>query len=200
MSIFRPSNINRRLVGTASTLTFGQNAGSPGNGGQIGPQKTPYFFKNTCTNLCLGQRYCGGGGANGGIFKVNESFCGKKERCEIAIVDCKGNFICCGPSTTKWFAAPSCTEVYQNWFNTSAAVTCANSVLGCCGWFVPNLSQLQNPGYTCRTYWDFTAGAYYSTTDCSGNIAQCVNFVTGNTTYACKTSGNHVRAFRCTSS
>ena len=39
MAIFRPSNINKRLVGTAGTT-----GGSPGNGGQIGPKKTLLNF------------------------------------------------------------------------------------------------------------------------------------------------------------
>ena len=74
--------------------------------------------------------------------------------CSGSITDCKGYFICCGPTTEKWFVAPESTEVTRDFYGRVDAVTCADTQMGACGWFVPCIGQLQNPGFTCRTYWD----------------------------------------------
>lgn len=202
MSVFRPSNINRRLVGTASTNTTLSGKGSSGNGGQIGPKKVPYLEGNLSV---LGCRYAGG--SCGGVFKANESRCGRSEDCH-QIIDYKGLFICCGPGTVKWFVAPSCTQVTRISSSKTDAVTLANSCMGSCGWFVPTQAQLQNPGYCCRTYWDTvdTSDVYWTST---------VNYC-GTATISMSTGGgtgpsghcedspyfggnptNFVRAFRC---
>ena len=197
MSVFRPSNINRRLVGTATTNTTLSGRGSPGNGGQIGPKKTPYICGNV---LELGKRCIFG--SNAGLFKANESLCGIKECCQCTLVDCKGFFICCGPSTNKWFVAPSCTEVSRSWYSRGDAVTVACSCMGDCGWFLPTCLQLRDPGYCCRNYWDsYGSCQYWSDTEAGGRGAYGINFNTG-----CSSIGNHhnkpevsfVRAFRCT--
>ena len=159
MTIFRPSNINKRLVGTATTA----QGGSPGNAGQIGPTKTPYdqIRKGCGDSILLGKR-CAGVGYCKGVFKINESFCGVKELCNIPITDYKGNFICCQDPTTKWFVAPSCTEVSRSWYCLEDSVTVANSCMGSCGWFVPSRA-LMSSGYNCRTYWDSYVEAAYWT-------------------------------------
>lgn len=209
MSVFRPSNINKRLVGTSSTLTVGLNAGSPGNAGQIGPTKTPYCFKgvDAGSTLSVGQRFCGGGSANGGVFRINESRCGRKENCQCPGTDFKGFFICCGPSTTKWFVAPACTEVTRNWYNRGDAVTLANSCMGSCGWFVPEPSTLNNPGYCCRINWEnYNSSNYYWSNVTSGNYGCVMCSNNGNfIPLAYPEYGNRIdqpyliRAFRCTS-
>ena len=202
MSIIRPSNINKRLVGTATTAT----GGSPGNAGQIGPTKTPYCAKGLCAEICLGQRCCGVG-ANGGIFKINESFCGSKENCKTPFTDFKGLFICCGPGTVKWVVAPSCTQVSRSWYARSDAVTLANSCMGSCGWFVPSCGQIVDPGRCCRTYWDsFTPSPYWTDTERTGGFAWHYNINNGVAHTNDHHSGNNpenktfckpVRAFRC---
>lgn len=118
------------------------------------------------------------------------------------ITDCKGFFICCGPSTNKWFVAPSCTEVSRNFNSRADAVTVANSCMGSCGWFVPKFSQLQNPAYACRTYWDsYSLGCYWSDTDNNVFNAGLLPFdVPDNFRYANKGDVIFVRAFRCTAS
>ena len=195
MTIFRPSNINKRLVGTKTTAT----GGSPGNAGQIGPTKAPYCVKGLCREICLGQRCCGAG-SNGGIFKINESFCGKKENCDVPFTDFRGFFICCGPSTTKWIVAPSCAQVTTDWYNISTAVSTANSCMGSCGWFVPSLSELGNPGYGCRIYWDYSSDKYWSSTQGSPATRGCtVNFTNGQQGQTSKPVALPVRAFRTVS-
>lgn len=121
--------------------------------------------------------------------------------------DCGGFYICCGPSTQKWFVAPSCTQVAVNFSSRNNAVTCANSLMGSLGWFIPTISQLQNPGYFCRSYWDtFTSGLYYSNTSYivhhygqGSNTWGCiVNFSNGALGACVSGTVNQVRAFRCT--
>ena len=87
MGIFRPSNINKRLVGIQTQ--------SPGNAGQIGPTKTPYCFAGKDASIQLG--CCDfGGGSCGGVFRMNESACGRAENCQVESTSCGGYFICCG--------------------------------------------------------------------------------------------------------
>ena len=39
----------------------------------------------------------------------------------------------------------------RQWYSRNDAVTCANSVSACGDWFIPTISQLQNPGFVCRS-------------------------------------------------
>lgn len=212
MSVFRPKNINRRLVGTATTLNdnpaLNSGKGSPGNSGFIGPKKTPYLHGP----FCLGQRCCGG--SVSGVLKIMEVACGLKECCTCAVGDCKGFFVCCGPSTTKWFVAPSCTEVQRNFFDRTGAVTVADSCMGACGWFVPNKNQLTTPMFCCRNFWDcysatrywgndFTVGypaghrrGAYTINMSNGDVAS--NYIGPNANCSCLGEIFCVRAFRCT--
>lgn len=207
MKIFRPKNINKRLTGTVVGASSTTRGGSPGNGNVIGPTKTPYCVLKCTPTLELGCRQFGGGGACcGGVFKINESFCGQEECCVTGPSnDCGGFYICCGPSTTKWFVAPSCTEVTRSWYSRADAVTVANSCVGSCGWFVPDCSQMKNPGYSCRTYWDSinTVNRYWSNTDFNVYTTFNFNMSNGNAYLAygngpAKGDGAKVRAFRCT--
>jgi len=188
MALFRPSNVNKRLVSPTG-----------GNGGVIGATKTPYCNFGAGAQITLGCR-CFGGGACGGIFKTTESYCGRKESCNIAVVDCGGFFIC-GASSVRWFVAPSTTQVARTWYLRDDAVTLANSCIGSCGWFVPTCGQLQNPGYPCRTYWDsFCNERYWSSTECNSALAFRTHFgFGGQTAYSSKENGFFVRAFRCVS-
>jgi len=123
--------------------------------------------------------------------------------------DCKGFFICCGPSTNKWFVAPSCTEVSRTFTSRSDSVTVANSCMGSCDWFVPTIGQAYNPGYTCRSYWDsYNCVEYWSnTTYPPGSHGYFIDMNTGGQ-YSWhrrggaepgRTGYSHcVRSFRCT--
>jgi len=130
-------------------------------------------------------------------------FCGSSGTIAGSPTDCKGFYICCGPSTSKWFVAPSCTQITSNFNDTGNGVTCANSLMGSCGWFVPNINQIQDPGYSCRTYWDsYTAGNYWSSTPGGGPNA-CGFDMSGGTIWGSAHRGNvpcaaNVRVFRCT--
>jgi len=190
MSINRTSNINRRLVGTVSTTT-----GSPGNAGQIGPIKTPYVVVGTLASATLGQQ-CFGGGSCGGVFKTKESNCGRKVFCNVTHVNFGGRLIC-RAGGVQWVVAPSSSQVTRTWSQRNDSNTRAQQVSGCTGWFVPSLGQLQNPGYTCRTYWDNCSGSYWS----CDPINICAFFLSeypgGQHRYTLQTALLNVRSFRC---
>ena len=108
-------------------------------------------------------------------------------------------FLLCKTAGTAWIVAPSCTQVSRIWVDRGDAITCANALTGHSGtWFIPTSAQLQNPGYTCRQYWDtFNTTRYWSSTDSNATFACFVCFTNGNTGVNSKTLVYCVRAFRC---
>ena len=112
----------------------------------------------------------------------------------------EGGFLICCSSNNYWIVAPSSSEVARNWHQRGDANTRAQQVSGCSGWFVPTESQLKNPGYTCRTYWDSygnPAKSYWSDSRHSSSDAYFLNFNNGVRYSTPKTSGYCVRSFRC---
>tara|TARA_B100000035_G_scaffold239101_1_gene207387 strand:- start:576 stop:1712 length:1137 start_codon:yes stop_codon:yes gene_type:complete len=117
-----------------------------------------------------------------------------------------GGYLICCSSGNLWVVAPSSTEVQRNFYQRSDGVTTANSNAACGDWFVPSITQLNNPGYTCRTHWDsYSSGgnncAYWSNTelDWEDNNACCIRFNGGYVDFTFKNANNRVRAFRCVS-
>ena len=110
-----------------------------------------------------------------------------------------GGNVICKASNILHIVAPSSTEVSRTWYCREDAVTAAkNRTTNDTQWFIPTLSQLQNPGYTCRTYWDsFSTATYWSSTEYSAANAWYVNFATGNAAIPGKNLTCCVRAFRC---
>jgi hypothetical protein len=108
-------------------------------------------------------------------------------------------FLLCKASGTAWIVAPRCSEVGRTWYCREDAVTTANTCSGCSGvWFVPTISQLQNPGYTCRQYWDLFSSTYYwSSTENNATNACFAVFGAGNPGDIFKSDTYCVRAFRC---
>jgi len=110
----------------------------------------------------------------------------------------EGGFLICCSSPTRWVVAPNTSEVSRNWYLIEDANTTAQQVSGCTGWFVPTITQLQNPGYTCRTFWDsFSSTTYWSSTESNSTYACRVAFNNGNALTVTKNNTNCVRAFRC---
>jgi hypothetical protein len=110
----------------------------------------------------------------------------------------EGGFLICKSSPTRWVVAPNTSEVSRTWNTRNDANTTAQQVSGCTGWFVPTVSQLQNPGYICRTFWDsFSSTAYWSS-QCDPFGTCFVHFVNGNGNRGGgPTASTCVRAFRC---
>jgi len=111
----------------------------------------------------------------------------------------EGGYLICQASSVQWIVAPSSTEVRRFWYCRNDAVTTAQSVSGCTGWFIPTCGQLQNPGSVCRTYWDSYSGIFWSNTECSGDSAWLVYLDNGNSRNYNKTCSWWARAFRCVS-
>jgi len=110
----------------------------------------------------------------------------------------RGGYLICQSGGTTWVVSPA--EVSRNWYSRDDANTTAQSVSGCTGWFVPTRSQLQNPGYLCRSFWGpYSPTIYWSSTSGSGapNTACTVSFTGSHAPY--KNMGNTycIRAFRC---
>jgi hypothetical protein len=113
----------------------------------------------------------------------------------------EGGFLICKAGGVAWIVSPYSTEVSRTWTLRTDANTTAQSASGCTGWFVPTVSQLQNPGYLCRSFWGpspcFSSTLYWSSTEDNATIACNVNFTFGSAGYGTKTLARCVRAFRC---
>ena len=110
-----------------------------------------------------------------------------------------GGYLICCSSGNLWVVAPCTTEVNRNWYSRTDAVTTANANAACGDWFIPSRAQLQNPGYVCRTYWDYACGYRWSNTDTGNHSACYVSFYHENAATDAKVASRPVRAFRCVS-
>ena len=120
----------------------------------------------------------------------------------------EGGYVICKASALAWIVSPYSAEVSRTWASRNDANTRAQAVTGSAGWFVPTISQLQNPGYLCKSFWGpspcySTVGRgnmshYWSSTEYSGTHA-CLLLDYGGafSYYALKTHTFCVRAFRC---
>jgi hypothetical protein len=109
-----------------------------------------------------------------------------------------GGYLICKASGVRWVVAPSNSQVSRNWYARADANTVAQQVSGCTGWFVPSIGQLQNPGYTCRTYWDsYSPSKYWSNTAWVSQLACTVCFANGYVTTHSYGDSHLVRSFRC---
>ncbi len=115
----------------------------------------------------------------------------------------EGGYLICCSSNNLWIVAPSSTQVRRDWYNRNDAITTANSNAACGDWFVPSLSQLQNPGYQCKTNWDSWSetptSSYWTNTEWIGSHAHDVRMDYGDNPKRTKTGLYFVRAFRCVS-
>jgi hypothetical protein len=117
----------------------------------------------------------------------------------------EGGFLICKASPLRWVVSPYSAEVGRTWYLRNDANTTAQSVSGCTGWFVPTISQLQNPGYICRSFWGpspcYSSITYWSSTEGAppnnADFACYVCFTTGNAILTNKAGASCVRAFRC---
>ena len=116
----------------------------------------------------------------------------------------EGGFLICKASPLRWVVAPCSAQVTRTWHLRNDANTTAQSVSGCTGWFVPTLSQLQNPGYLCRSSWGpspcySTGTSYWSSTDNGSPTNACsMYFGDGSSSGVLhKNDSRYVRAFRC---
>jgi len=111
----------------------------------------------------------------------------------------EGGYFICYSGGVQWIVAPSSTQVSRNWYTMGDANTCAQIVSGCTGWFIPNLGQLLNPGYICRSYWDSYTPTlcYWSNSPNYPFAAWTVCFANGSNVCVPKDGGATARSFRC---
>jgi hypothetical protein len=110
----------------------------------------------------------------------------------------EGGFLICCASPTRWVVSQSSSQISRNWYLRNDAITTAQQVSGCTGWFVPTISQLQNPGYTCKAFYDAgTSGTHWSSTEYNITHACCINLQFGFAARYGKAATMCIRAFRC---
>jgi hypothetical protein len=132
--------------------------------------------------------------------------------CPVGTVLPDGSVSICKAGGTVWIIAPISTEASQSWNNNSASLVgnkpCVSDWPTVCSkmitsgfnpsdWCIPSASNLNNPGYICRSRWDsFTATSYWSSTETSASNACRQNFSDGALVGIAKTNSFNVRAFR----
>lgn len=113
----------------------------------------------------------------------------------------EGGFLICKASPLRWVVSPRSAEVSRTWHCRNQSNTRSQEVTGCTGWFVPTKSQLQNPGYLCRSFWGpspcYSSTCYWSSTECDAHFACVVYFTNGGAGHRFKGGSVCVRAFRC---
>ena len=109
-------------------------------------------------------------------------------------------FLLCKSGGVAWIVAPRTSQVTRTWYNRNDAVTVANNCTGCIGvWFIPTCSQLLNPGYICRQYWDhITPSFYWSSSEHTSTTAFAAEVINlGTVAGCCKYVSCPIRSFRC---
>lgn len=133
--------------------------------------------------------------------------------CPVGTILPDGSAIICKAGGTAWIVAPVTTEVGATWNGTTTQLVgnkcCVCDWSSLCSamvsagfnpsdWFVPSLSQLQNPGWICCIKWDnASAFVYWSSTETNSTCAEPINYVGGGSYDKFKTNTYCVRAFRC---
>ena len=152
---------------------------------------------------------------NGADSPDEKHYCTIAECCPVGTTTRDGARLICKSGGTGWFVAPSSTQVLSQWaggqYNSTAVgdkccisewstleTALTNAGFTPTDWFVPSITQLNNPGYVCRTNWDsFDATNYWSSTEVSSTGACLQVFGSGYLTSILKTYSFRVRAFRC---
>jgi hypothetical protein len=152
---------------------------------------------------------------NGADSPDDKHYCTIAECCPVGTSTRDGARLICKAGGVGWFVAPSSTQVTGEWAggqynSTEVGDKCCisewsgletaltNAGFTPTDWFVPSRSQLNNPGYVCRTNWDsFDAASYWSSTEFNATVACRQVFAGGNITTAGKAGSSRVRAFRC---
>ena len=94
-----------------------------------------------------------------------------------------GGFLICKAGGIGWIVSPISAEVSRSFGSINDSNTTAQAASGLTGWFVPTASQLQNPGYLCRSFWGpspcYSNYCYWSSSTGSGGRGCYVSMVDG---------------------
>jgi hypothetical protein len=112
-----------------------------------------------------------------------------------------GSRLICKSAGIGWIVAPSTSQVSRTWYCRNDALLEAEKItqICCTQWFVPTFSQLQNPGFCCRAFWDSysPSGYYWSSTELNDTCACALRFSSGYVVICSKLNTLCVRAGRC---
>jgi hypothetical protein len=110
-----------------------------------------------------------------------------------------GGNLLCRSGGVYWIVAPAASQINCSWYSISSAITTAQQISGRSGWFIPTVSQLQNPGYACRSFWEGGFSGDYWSCACgpSANTAFFVCCINGQQCAGNRATPRGVRAFRC---
>ena len=133
--------------------------------------------------------------------------------CPVGTVLPDGSTTICKAGGVAWIVAPNTTQVSQAWNGTTTLLVgnkcCVCDWSSLCSamvsagftpsdWFVPSISQLQNPGWVCRTNWDsFSTFCYWSSTEIGATNASYICYGNSSAGGQGKQLAFCVRAFRC---
>jgi|DEB0MinimDraft_6_1074348.scaffolds.fasta_scaffold106006_1 hypothetical protein len=107
-----------------------------------------------------------------------------------------GNLVTRNGDGGAWIAAPASTGVLGCTAFFATAISNAETASGYSGWFIPSISQLQNPIYTNKSNWESASGLFWSTT--VGGTGYCyINMNNGGLGSCYTTNSFYIRAFRC---
>ena len=123
------------------------------------------------------------------------------QRCALGtlIPQLGGSRIICKNGGIAWLVAPISTEVSRTWYCRNDVLTRAIAVTSVTtGWFLPTSGQLSNPGYVCRTNWDYSISCYWTSTQFHPPCNRVQSFNPSHGRYiGLKTHTMCIRAFRC---
>lgn len=109
-----------------------------------------------------------------------------------------GGFLLCADGGVRWIVSPYSTELSRSNWQSGHAITCAQTVTGCTGWFFPSCGILKNIGCPRKQFWDQYSSAYYHTpTYRSFSTKWTVRIDNGAATPLYNGGSRCVRAFRC---
>ena len=118
-----------------------------------------------------------------------------------------GYFLGTSGGGVAFIVAPVATEASNVTWGNQTAVTNAEAAIPCGDWFIPNLTDLLNPGYENKSAWDggtAPTGRYWSSTCCGGfsfdnpNTGPQYVYMTNGCNGSCYSTELYLaRAFRC---
>ena len=111
----------------------------------------------------------------------------------------EGGILIQASSGNAWVLAPNATCLSRSWYVRCHTTSCAQSVTGCSGWFLPTCSQMYNPAWTCRQYWDATASFFWTDSQVSMSSSYALRFSRGQNCPCGKQNDVATRSFRCVS-
>jgi hypothetical protein len=109
-----------------------------------------------------------------------------------------GGILLCRAAGVNWIISPASAEISSStWNNRGLSNTCAQTISGCTGWFVPDCTQLKgSPVFTCKIYWYVSGNNWWSDTEFNATNAWFVTMTNGTPVCGSKAFPVFVRSLR----